>query len=190
MGNDTAFIFDILIEEIENLINELSQDGARAFQNKDLSEANQLAQKGEQMTIFRAKIMDLKNEWISIIRGKNMGNGDTIKKDPNKRKKRKRLKRGLRTAQNRYYEPILKALITLGGKGSVREVLELVESYMKSELNQYDIAFLPSGSMRRWENAANWTRRDMVQQGLLSSDSDRGVWEITEKGKSWLVTVK
>ena len=38
----------------------------------------------------------------------------------------------------------------------------------------------------RWRNTAQWARNAMVKEGLLASDSPRGVWEITAEGKQWL----
>ncbi|MEM7820360.1 MAG: winged helix-turn-helix domain-containing protein, partial [Candidatus Aenigmatarchaeota archaeon] len=33
---------------------------------------------------------------------------------------------------------------------------------------------------------AQWARNAMVKEGLLASDSPRGVWEITAVGRRWL----
>jgi len=45
---------------------------------------------------------------------------------------------------------------------------------------------IPSNSkQRRWENTAQWARNTMVNEGLLSADSPRGIWEITKKGRDF-----
>lgn len=33
-----------------------------------------------------------------------------------------------------------------------------------------------------WKNTAKWARNTMVREGLLHSEFERGLWEITEKG--------
>ncbi|MCS7165951.1 MAG: winged helix-turn-helix domain-containing protein [Candidatus Calescibacterium sp.] len=83
-----------------------------------------------------------------------------------------------------YIIPILEALIELGGEATVKEVLKRVYNKVKDDLSQKDRDKLKSGQIR-WENTAQWARKKMVEEGLLSSSSPRGVWEITEKGKKY-----
>ncbi|BDC35777.1 GmrSD restriction endonuclease domain-containing protein [Candidatus Methanoliparum sp. LAM-1] len=96
------------------------------------------------------------------------------------------ISRGERTPRQAFRIPILEVLIELGGKGKVHEVLEKVENKMKHILNDVDYEKLPSGGMIRWRNTAQWERLVMVQDELLRSDSPRGIWEITEKGREFL----
>lgn len=35
-------------------------------------------------------------------------------------------------------------------------------------------------------NTAQWARNSMVKEGLMASDSPRGIWEITDEGEQWL----
>jgi restriction endonuclease Mrr len=57
---------------------------------------------------------------------------------------------------------------------------------MKGILNKYDYEPLPSNpTQKRWENSVQWARNTMVNEGLLSSDSPRGIWEITQKGRDF-----
>lgn len=87
--------------------------------------------------------------------------------------------------------PILESLIELGGRAPMKEVLEKVYEKMKTQLNEYDLSPLPSNpSQKRWENAVQWCRLNMVKEGLLSSDSPWGIWEISEKGRKFLEKVK
>ena len=60
---------------------------------------------------------------------------------------------------------------------------------MKDILNKYDYEPLPSNpKKKRWENTAQWARQTMVYEGLLASNSPRGIWEITEKGRRFYET--
>ena len=93
-----------------------------------------------------------------------------------------RLPRGRRVPQSAYEKPILEALYELGGKAPGRAVLDLVESKMRSLLNEVDYEALPSGALR-WRKTANWARNELVHgKGLLRDDSPRGIWELTEEG--------
>lgn len=94
--------------------------------------------------------------------------------------------KGERTLRQAFRIPILEALMELGGKGETDEILKKVEIKMRDILKPVDYEKLSSGIMIRWQNTAQWERYVMVQDGLLRSDSPRGIWEITEEGKSFL----
>ena len=58
---------------------------------------------------------------------------------------------------------------------------------MKDRLTEYDYEPLPSNpKIIRWETTASFERHEMVRDGLISSDSPRGIWEITQVGKDYL----
>jgi len=94
--------------------------------------------------------------------------------------------KGERTPRQAFRIPILEVLVELGGKGKTDKILEKVENKMKHILNPVDYKKLPSGVMIRWQNTAQWEKFVMVKDGLLRSDSPKGVWEITEKGRKFL----
>jgi len=96
------------------------------------------------------------------------------------------LSKGEKTPRQAFRIPILEALIELSGKGKTNEILEKVERKMKHILKSVDYEKVPSGVMIRWQNTAQWERYIMVQDGLLRSDSPKGIWEITEKGRKFL----
>ncbi len=81
----------------------------------------------------------------------------------------------------RYFGPLLDALRNLGGSGTPEEVAERVAKDMglpDAEQNE----LLPSGGLRYRTNVA-WARFYLVREGLLDS-SKRGVWSLTERGRS------
>jgi len=92
-----------------------------------------------------------------------------------------RLPNGQKTPQSAYYQPIMEAIYELGGRAPASEVLQLVEKKMKSLLTDVDYQNLPSGSIR-WDKTAQWARRQLVIDGLLKSESPRGVWELSSIG--------
>ena len=96
--------------------------------------------------------------------------------------KRKKLRKGLKTPQQAYRQPILEALSELGGSAYVGDVLQMVEKKMKPVLNEIDYQKLPSGVDIRWHNTAMWERFKLVKEGLLKSESPNGIWELSDKG--------
>lgn len=87
----------------------------------------------------------------------------------------------------RYFGPLLDALRKLGGSGRPDEVVEQIATDMRlSEDEQNDI--VPSGGSRLKTNVA-WARFYLVREGLLDS-SKRGIWSLTEKGRTAHLTVE
>ena len=39
------------------------------------------------------------------------------------------------------------------------------------------------------DHEAAWARQNLVNQGLLSGSSPRGIWEITEQGRNYLAAL-
>lgn len=66
----------------------------------------------------------------------------------------------------------------------MNEVIDRAGVVMKGTLREVDFQPLASDpEMLRWRNTAQWARLSMVREGLLRSDSRRGVWEITARGR-------
>lgn len=81
----------------------------------------------------------------------------------------------------RHFGPLLDALRKLGGSGTPDEVVEKIATDLGlSDEVQNDL--LPSGGSR-FQNQVAWARFYLVREGLLDS-SKRGVWSLTEKGRS------
>lgn len=95
--------------------------------------------------------------------------------------------RGKVTPEREYRAPILATLMEMGGRGRVKDILKKVEAKMKDKLTKLDYGKLPSGAYVRWKNYAMWERLNMINDGLLKKDSPRGIWEITDKGKSYFL---
>ena len=92
------------------------------------------------------------------------------------------------TPESVYREPILRALIELGGSAHKNDVLDRVGTMLKAILKDVDYEYHHHGGRMRWRQNAAWQRRQMVIEGLLKSGSPRGIWEITEAGRSELNT--
>lgn len=84
-----------------------------------------------------------------------------------------------------YFGPLLDALRGLGGSATVDEATDRVASDLavpEEVLNET----LPSGGSR-FRNQVAWARFYLVREGLLDS-SKRGVWSLTEHGKTTQLT--
>ncbi len=167
---EVADAFDIVLDEIDKAIAALNREGAQAFEKGEYELVNDLMEKCSQMTAFRDRVKELQKEWLNIL----------TPREP-------KLPPGLRTPEGEFRIPILQSLVELGGSANLNDVLDKVEQLMSHKLNAYDRQTLPSDpKIQRWRNTAQWARADMVKEGLLSSTSPRGVWEITNNGRRYL----
>lgn len=172
--DNVSTAFEILLEEIENIFSTLDNEREKFFKSKDYEKANEIYNKISKLSSYCIKIKELQKEWDELFGGEIV--------EITKKRKRKKLERGLRTPNEKFIFPILESLIELGGKAEMSKVLDKVYEKMKNIFTKYDYELLPSGNSIRWKNTAQWTRFQMIQQGLLSKDSEFGVWEITKKG--------
>lgn len=179
--NEVNTAFEILLEEIEMVTNALNEQGAAAFKAGDYDAARRAIEEATRLTEFREKVKALQKEWAA------MGTKAPLQKKTVKRTAKQRLPRGLRTPEETFRRPILEALVELGGKASIREVLDRVERKMAGKLTKYDLEPLPSDSKTvRWRNTAQWCRNSLVREGLMKADSPYGLWEISESGRKAL----
>lgn len=92
--------------------------------------------------------------------------------------------------QKEYRIPILQTLLEKDGKATQKEVFKIIEQRMGNHFKEIDLQVLSDGYTKRWQKMVAWQRYIMIKEGLLRSDSPRGVWEITEKGKEYLKNFK
>jgi len=182
MSDNILTSLEILLDELDSIIPDLNQQGARLMDEKKYAEARQVIAKAEAVVAFQAKVQGLREEWVRMAVPPTRKPKKKVR--PIKRTMTTMLETGLRTPNQAYLLPILQALVRLGGSGKVGAVLDLVEEIMGDQLNKYDYQSLPSNpKILRWRNNAQWARLKLVQDGYLASDSPRGVWEITEAGR-------
>ena len=82
----------------------------------------------------------------------------------------------------RYIGPVLQAIRELGGSGRPDEVRTVIARNLRiSDAEQSEP--LPSGVQTRFENQVHWARFYLAKAGYIDS-SQRGVWTLTEKGRS------
>ncbi|WNC33052.1 MULTISPECIES: winged helix-turn-helix domain-containing protein [unclassified Thermosynechococcus] len=176
-GNEVHTAFKILLEEIEQVANALNEEAAQACKAGNYDTARRAIEEATRLAEFREKVKALQKEWDSLLtkrpqRPKIVGRAV------------KNHLRGLRTPEDAFRRPILEALVELGGKAPVGEVLDLVEKKIGAKLTKYDLEPIPSDPKSiRWRDTARWCRKDLVTEGLMKADSPRGIWEISESGR-------
>jgi len=84
-----------------------------------------------------------------------------------------------------YWRPILAIIANAGGSMPANDVIDALESRIRRQLRERDFDLLEMGEVR-WRNRARFARLRMKEQGLLSAESPRGVWEITARGREYL----
>ena len=85
----------------------------------------------------------------------------------------------------RYFGPVLDALRALGGSGSPNEVADKIAESLK--VSQREQEELTASGQERFLNRVQWARFYLSKDGYISS-SERGVWALTDKGRSKVLT--
>ena len=208
--------FEVLLEEIEEALRRINTAGARAFETQQYESAQAAIEHARQMTEMREKVFSLKSKWKDIESEFN-ADPDAQRKTrlmalvqphasmdiaPTKRRPSVhqalppitgrliagRIRKGLRTPEAAFFRPILQALSDLGGAAKRSDVFDVLEPYMRDVLKPIDYQILSSEAEQvRWQNSAQWARNLMVKEGLLQADSPVGIWEMTEKGRAFLL---
>jgi len=80
-----------------------------------------------------------------------------------------------------YFQPVIDALIELGGSGQPSEVKELIAE--KLNITEDEQGEQISSGESRFSSKVSWARFYLVKADLIDS-STRGVWSLTEKGRN------
>ncbi len=85
-----------------------------------------------------------------------------------------------------YWTPILEALADApNGAAAARDVIAKVGVALDEQLTQLDREQVASGG-ERWQGRVQFARLRMKDAGLLETNSPRGVWQISNEGRSAL----
>ncbi|MFN4319845.1 MAG: winged helix-turn-helix domain-containing protein [Aquificaceae bacterium] len=166
--------FELLFEEIQKHIDKIKTEIKAAVDISDYGRVQEYMEKIKKLEDFKEKLKDLQKEWENLY--VPMPSSVGSKKEYTKEKE--------------YIIPILESLVELGGSGSRKEVLQKVEEKMKGRFTAADCEKFPSNSEEAWRVYASRCRERLVEKGLLSKSSPKGIWEITEKGRNYLREVQ
>lgn len=81
----------------------------------------------------------------------------------------------------RFFKPILKLLLESGGSGTPAEIVD--RSIEIANISEAEQEAVNKNGQSRIKNQVHWARQYLVWDGYLDS-SRRGIWRLTEKGKS------
>jgi hypothetical protein len=172
-GVDTQEALQTLLGELQEAFEETQERIEDAVKRSDFSAIREAAERGETIQQEIDRLKALQRQWGHMV-GAETAEGA------------KRAPPGASTPQKAYRVPILRALDEMGGQGRTADVVDRVGEMMEDQFTEWDRRMLPSGQDIRWRNKAQWARNAMVKDGLLASDSPRGIWEITERGRELL----
>jgi restriction system protein len=82
--------------------------------------------------------------------------------------------------------PLLQVLIEIGGNGRARSIYPLVTKKFPSITDEDLKEELASGG-NKWTNRIQWVRQKLIESGDMGMP-ERGIWEITEKGRERIQT--
>lgn len=88
--------------------------------------------------------------------------------------------------EHEYYLPILSALARAGGSCESRLVVDEVGRQLDGRLTSVDRQDLPNNGGARWRSRVQFARLRLVKDGLLRSDSPRGIWSVSDQGLRYL----
>lgn len=178
---ETQKEFDSLLKIAATMLEKAQQNGAAFFAQGDITHVREVAEHVENIQAIIHSLRQLQNQWREVILGSLPQNSRlSIEHQV------QRTLPGIKTLQERYRQPILQALVEMGGSGRAGTVIDRIGEIMSQVLNEADRAMLPNRPEPRWRNAAMWERSEMVKEGLLSDQSERGIWEITDIGREYL----
>ena len=100
---------------------------------------------------------------------------------PPKKPLRRSARRGDKLPQKEFRPALMWAVYKLGKSASKKQVCKYVYELVKDRLSETDYEPVKTGEAR-WLNAVCWERSNLVKEGLFRSDSERGMWELSEKG--------
>ena len=105
--------------------------------------------------------------------------------DPDRRATRP--SNGKRLSLEELRQPLMETIYEMGGSVRAGVLRPVMRERLSFRLASDDLEPLSSGE-ERWWNATRWERHQLVEEGLLRSDSERGTWELSEKGASLVET--
>lgn len=99
-------------------------------------------------------------------------------KDHDSKPRRRRPRSNVpRTDKQVLREFLVKALKAHDGRASIHDTLKWMREHLQNRFLPGDLETRTSGEVV-WENNTCWERYNLVQEGILKSDSPRGVWEL------------
>lgn len=187
--NDVSTALGLLRDSLAEEEQRIRNEGAAAMQAADYDTATSVIEFAKRLLAFQKKVEGLVSEWAELEDLRDAAS-PAVQEIVSKKFFGKR-KKGEITPHTALYQAILESLVEFGGSAKTKVVLDRVGEKMKNILKPLDYAVLPSdGKSIRWRNSAQWARNTMVNENGRMKKTKNGIWEISDKGRKWLATVK
>ena len=196
---DPMLLVDLCREVIERLDDE-DYKAETAAKEAQLREIARAIEKLEKQCVpvpdaFRSEKTRLASELAtkgeSLIVMDRLRNGlEALLHDVRQRCRRQQHHNGEKLSQKRSHSPktdrrilrrlLIEALNELGGTARKNELYQRVEKKYEGRFLPGDFEYLPDGKRIAWKNYCDWEGTAMRKEGLLRTDSPRGVWQLSE----------
>ena len=144
----------------------INREAAKATAKGNYAAAEELVGRGRRVKEFLGSVEALKAAWRVLEKERPSAPGKTT---------------ASRLPQWEYYQPVLQALVELGGEARKGQIEGAVERLLSSRLQAGDRDLL-SGGRARWQVMVHRARRHMRAEGWIE-DSGGPVWRITGEGR-------
>lgn len=148
--------------EIKSALREINHQAGRLVSRGDYDGAQSLVELGKLVSQFGSEAEALHAKWRDLREDKNEAAIE-------------------RTPLWEYYQPILKALVQLGGEAYVVEVEEATKPFLAEVLKPEEMTRMTGGKLI-WKRAIRRSRRHMIKEGFLESGTALR-WKITDEGR-------
>ncbi len=81
--------------------------------------------------------------------------------------------------------PLMETIQDLGGRANTTTIYHALAEKLNIPSEEREEAIADGSTHRKWDRAVRWVRQNLKNAGLLAGDK-KGVWELTEKAKSFL----
>jgi hypothetical protein len=166
---------ELLQQRAAVLVEEARTRGAEAYTRGDMETFDRIDRRRESFEAFLEQVEDLAEQWYSLGGAVDDGEGAVASNS----------EREEPLSARDYALPILQVLDEAGGSASIDDVRDGVERILEPDFGPADRATLESGKPR-WEVRIDAARQRLKNQGLMSSTTRYGTWEITDRGREIL----
>lgn len=128
------------------------------------AEAEELVRIGRGIDAFEARVDDLRKEWRSLTTSAKAGREG-----------------GEQTPLWRFYHPVVRALLSVGGTATLAELEKAVPPFLEGQATPADMAPGPRG-VPRWKVMLKKSRRPMIKERFLEPVPGKR-WQLSAEGK-------
>lgn len=165
-AREVAKAMRTLKASVKTAWNGVNRAAGKVVAKGDYGAGEELAARGRKVKEFLGSVDALDREWRALARGSH---GVEVKAS------------SARLPQWEYYQPILQALVELGGQGRKSEFEPVVERLLAGRFQAADRELM-SGGRERWRVLVHRARRHLRAEGWIM-DGASAAWRLTADGR-------